>query len=82
MKTRQLAGCQTLHCPTVYEVLSQEACGAGACPTVLQDGADLIVVGKTIDVTGTDLAKRVGPDETAVRISADLFMEAAKALTK
>lgn len=70
-------------CPAVYKVAAEEACAIhSSCPTVLQDGADLIVVGKTIDVTGTDLAKRVGPDETAVRISADLFMKAAEALTK
>ena len=79
MKLRQIAGCQTLHCPAVYEVLADEACVGGGCPTVLQDGTDYVIVGATVSPDEPALSGKVGPGESVVRISAELVRNAIAA---
>lgn len=64
--------CVPGYCPAVFLT---EACPSGDCPTVAQDGDDLIIIGK-VELAEGALEGRVGPDEQAVRISLALVRQA------
>jgi hypothetical protein len=65
-------------CPAVYTDITpaEHRCPTGECPAVLSTEGRYVIIGKRLDPEAEGLSGRVGEDEEAVEIPAEILLSA------
>lgn len=65
----------------IFKVLATRCCHTATCPTIMESGDDIVVVGSAASalLKAAAVREKVGVDEAAVVIPKSLLLEAMKA---